>query len=171
MPEEWLIFDEAQQAEIEACAEELLAKAKGVAVLFANTAGQPVGHAGRLSDKDKTALATLSAGSFAATVAMAKLLGQVGAFERVFFEGREYSVHSSTVGEEFLLTVVFDSQAKAGLVRLLAQEVAKRLLSIVSEAQEQAADRSLHDLMDAEFGDSLADELDALLPGDGQGVE
>ena len=80
-------------------------------------------------------------------------------------------MHSSTVGEEFLLTVVFDSQAKAGLVRLLAQEVAKRLLSIVSEAQEQAADRSLHDLMDAEFGDSLADELDALLPGDGQGVE
>jgi predicted regulator of Ras-like GTPase activity (Roadblock/LC7/MglB family) len=171
MPEEWVSFDEDQQAKVEACVEDLLADSKGVAVLFANAAGQPVGHAGRLSEKDKTALATLSAGSFAATMAMAKLLGQVGAFDRVFFEGQEYSVHSSAVSEDFLLTVVFDRQARAGLVRLLAQEAAKKLLKIVGEAKEHAADRSFEDLIDAEFGDSLADQLDALLPGDGQEVE
>jgi predicted regulator of Ras-like GTPase activity (Roadblock/LC7/MglB family) len=159
-----VVFDDDQQARIQSCLEELLNKSKGVAVLLADATGQPVGHVGSLKDQDQMALSTLAAGSFAATVAMAKLLGQEGAFEQVFFEGEAHNVHSSAVADDYLLTVAFDSRAKAGLVRLLTQEAVKELRDILHEARENALDESVRDLMNGEFGDSLADQLDELLP-------
>jgi predicted regulator of Ras-like GTPase activity (Roadblock/LC7/MglB family) len=163
MPSQRTTFDEQQLERIEACLQKLLTKSKAVAVLFADVEGQPIGQVGRLSDKNRMALSTLAAGSFAATVAMAKLLEQPGRFEQLIFEGQESSVYSSAVGDEFLLTIAFGSSAKPGLVRLLAQEATKELLDVLDEAREQAVEQSLEDLIDAEFGESLADELDALL--------
>jgi hypothetical protein len=49
-------------------------------------------------------------------------------------------------------------------VRLLTQEAVKELRGILREAQEHALDESVRDLIDGEFGDSLADQLDKLLP-------
>jgi len=161
MPEQGVSFTDDQLTRIEACLEHLLTKGKGMAVLFASAEGQPLGQVGRLSDKDRMALSTLAAGSFAATVAMAKLLGQAGAFEQLFFEGQEYSVCSSAVGDGFLLTIAFGGGAKPGLVRLLAQEATKEMLDIVREAQEQALEQSFEELIDAEFRESVSDELDA----------
>jgi predicted regulator of Ras-like GTPase activity (Roadblock/LC7/MglB family) len=157
-------FGEEQLTSIESCLEDLLSKTKGIAVLLADATGQPIGSVGTLGEKDRITLSTLAAGSFAATVAMAKLLGQAGCFEQVFFEGQEQSLHSSAVSDDFLLTIAFDSRAKPGLVRLMAQEAVRDLRDIVSEARERAIDDSVRDLIDGEFGDSLADELDALLP-------
>lgn len=122
-----------------------------------------MGQMGSLSDKDKMALSTLAAGSFAATAAMAKLLGQAGEFEQLFFESDDHNVCSSAVSEGFLLTIAFRSSAKMGLVRLLVQEATRELLGILREAREQTLERSVEDLIDAEFGTSLADELDSLL--------
>jgi predicted regulator of Ras-like GTPase activity (Roadblock/LC7/MglB family) len=166
MAERGVSFDEEQLTRIEECLGNLLGKSKGVAVLFANAEGQPFGQAGGLGEKDRMALSALAAGSFAATVAMAKLLGQAGAFEQLFFEGREHSVYTSAVGDQFLLTIAFGTGARPGLVRLLAQEAIKELLEIVDEAKEQAMEQSVGDLIDAEFGESLAGELDALFPGE-----
>ena len=164
MPERPVSFDKDQATRIDECLEKLLADTRGIAVLFASSAGQPFGHVGSLGDSDRIALSTLAAGSFAATVAMAKLLGQAGAFDQVFFEGKKSSVHSSTVGDDFLLVVAFDSRTKPGLVRIMARETAQELLEIVDEAAENALDESVRDLIDREFGGSLADELDAMFP-------
>lgn len=166
-----VILTEEQLTRADGCLQNLLTKTKAVAVIFADARGQPYGQAGRLSDKDRMAISTLAAGSFAATVAMAKLLGQSGAFEQLFFEGKDNSVYSSTVGEGFLLTIIFNTSAKPGLVRLLAQEAAKELQDILREAQEQAVDRSVRDLIDAEFGNSLAGELDAFFPGQSEAAD
>lgn len=169
MAEGKLTFDEEQLERIESCLEKLLNKGKGLAVLLADFEGQPCGEVGRLSDKDRMALSTLAAGSFAATTAMAKLLGQAGAFEQVFFEGQDHSVYSLALEQGFLLTIAFDSSAKPGLVRLLAQEATQELTEIIAEAQDDAAERSIEELIDVEFGDSLADELDAMFPEQGEG--
>jgi predicted regulator of Ras-like GTPase activity (Roadblock/LC7/MglB family) len=164
MLERTVSFDRDQLARIDACLEKLLVNNRVVAVLFADSAGQPIEHMGTLSSKDRITLATLAAGSLAATVAMARLLGQEGAFEQVFFEGREHSVHSSTVGDGFLLVVAFDRHTKPGLVRIVAGQAAKELQAIVDEAAANEPDESVRDLIDREFGHSLADELDARLP-------
>jgi predicted regulator of Ras-like GTPase activity (Roadblock/LC7/MglB family) len=157
-------FGGEQLTSIEVCLGDLLSKTRGIAVLLADATGQPIGSVGTLAEKDRIALSTLAAGSFAATAAMAKLLGQAGSFEQVFFEGQGQSVYWSVVSDDFLLTIVFDSRTKPGLVRLMAQEAVKELRDILSEARERAMDESVRDLIGGEFGDSLADELDALLP-------
>jgi predicted regulator of Ras-like GTPase activity (Roadblock/LC7/MglB family) len=161
-------FDTDQLARIESCLGKLLINRGVAAVLFADSAGQPIEHMGTLSDNDRVALATLAAGSLAATVAMAKLFGQAGVFQQVFFEGRENSVHSSLVGDGYLLVAAFDKRTKPGLVRIIAGEVAKELRAIVDEATTDAVDESVRDFVDREFGHSLADELDARLPKDSE---
>lgn len=158
-----MAFDEDQLTRLQLSLEELLTKTKGVAVLLADATGQPVAHVGGLKEKDRMALSTLAAGSFAATVAMARLLGQDGAFEQGFFEGDRHSVHSSAVADDYLLTIAFDSRARAGLVRLLAQKAVKELRDILNEAREHTLEESVRDLIDGEFGDSLAGRLDELL--------
>jgi predicted regulator of Ras-like GTPase activity (Roadblock/LC7/MglB family) len=157
-------FDSDQIARIDACLEKLLVNCKGVAALFADSAGQPFGHTGTLTEDDEIALATLAAGSLAATVAMARLLGHSGAFDQVFYEGRKHSVHSSAVGDGFLLVVAFDNRAKPGLVRIMAREAAKELLAVVEEAAENLMGESVRDLIDRQFGDALTGELDAIFP-------
>jgi predicted regulator of Ras-like GTPase activity (Roadblock/LC7/MglB family) len=159
-------FDSDQIARIDACLEKLLVNSRVVAVLFADSSGQPIQHMGTLSGKDRIALSTLAAGSLAATGAMAKLLGQAGVFERVFFEGREHSIHSSIVGNGFLLSVAFDNRVKPGLVRIIAGHAAKELEAILDEAAGKSLNESVRDLIDKEFGRSLGDELDARLPKD-----
>jgi len=161
-------FGTDQLARMESRLGKLLINSGVAAVLFADSAGQPIAHLGTLSDNDRVALGTLAAGSLAATVAMARLLGQSGAFQQVFFEGRENSVHSSLVGDGYLLVVAFDNRTKPGLVRIIAGEVAKELQGIVDEATTNAVDESVRDLIDSEFGHSLADELDSRLPKDGE---
>jgi len=166
MPEQRATSNGEQLSRLEVRLEELLTKAKAVAVLLADDEGQPLGQVGAMSDKDRMALSTLAAGSFAATVAMAKLLGQEGRFEQLFFEGEEHGVYSLAVGEGLLLTIVFDSNAKPGLVRLLAQEAAKELVEMAQEGGEEGMGGSIEELIDGEFGESLADELDSLLSGE-----
>jgi predicted regulator of Ras-like GTPase activity (Roadblock/LC7/MglB family) len=153
-----------QLATIQFFIQELLDKSKGVAVLLADATGQPIAHAGDLDEGDRLALATLAAGSFAATVAMARLLGQEGAFEQVLFEGDRHSVQSSVVVDGYLLTIAYDSRARAGLVRLLTQKAVKKLRDVLSEARDDTVDASARDVIDDGFGDSLAEQLDELLP-------
>jgi len=162
MPQERTAFDGQQLERMEVCLQKLLTKSKAVVVLLADIEGQTVGQVGTLSDKDRTALSTLAAGSFAATAAMARILGQTGAFDQLFFEGDKYSVYASAVGDEFLLTVAFGTGAKPGLVRLLAQEAIWELFDVIRQAQTQGVEQAVEDLIDVEFAESLADELDAL---------
>ncbi|TKJ28268.1 MAG: hypothetical protein CEE40_11885 [Chloroflexi bacterium B3_Chlor] len=164
MPERRVTLDEEQLTRIEACLQKLLIMSKGVAGLFADMKGQTLGQVGSLDERDGLALSTLAAGSFAATVAMARVLGQSGTFKQASFEGHEHSVYSLVVDDEFLLTIAFGSNTRLGLVRLLAREATEKLLNVLREAREQAVEQSVEDLIDAEFGESLADELDALLP-------
>jgi predicted regulator of Ras-like GTPase activity (Roadblock/LC7/MglB family) len=159
-------FDRDQIARIDACLEKLLINSRAVAVLFADSSGQPIEHMGTLSGQDRITLSTLAAGSLAATAAMARLLGQAGVFEQVFFEGREHSIHSSAVGSGFLLVVAFDNRVKPGLVRIIAGHAVGELEAIIDEAAGRAPNESVRDLVDKEFGHSLGDELDARLPKD-----
>jgi predicted regulator of Ras-like GTPase activity (Roadblock/LC7/MglB family) len=164
---EWVVSLESDQiARVDACLEKLLVNSQVAAVLFADSSGQPIEHMGALSGQDRIALSALAAGCLAATGAMAKLLGQAGVFERAFFEGREHSIHMSTVGSGFLLVVAFDNRVKPGLVRIIAGQAAKELEAILEEAAGRPLHESVGDLIDKEFGHSLGDELEARLPRD-----
>ena len=148
--------------EIQTCLQDLLKKAGGHSVLLADATGQLVGMAGISNERDATALSTLAAGSFAATSEMAKFLGRNTQFEQSLYESKEYSIYSVTVGDRFLLTITFEASAKLGLIRIFTDQVVKRLKEIVSQIELASHHKDINDLIDAEFGQLIADELDNL---------
>ena len=148
--------------EIQTCLQDLLKKAGGHSVLLADATGQLVGMAGISNERDATALSTLAAGSFAATSEMAKFLGRNTQFEQSLYESKEYSIYSVTVGDEFLLTITFDASAKLGLIRIFTEQAVKRLIEIMNQIELASRQEDINDLIDAEFGRLIADELDNL---------
>lgn len=156
------IASEERWHEIQICLRNLLTKAGGHGVLLADTTGQLLGMAGISNERDATALSTLAAGSFAATSEMAKFLGRNTRFEQGLYESKEYSIYSVTVGDELLLTITFDASAKLGLVRIFTEQAVKRLTEIASQIKAAAHQEDINDLIDAEFGQLIADELDNL---------
>jgi len=157
-----LTASDKQWHEIQTCLQDLLKKTGGHSVLLADATGQLLGMAGISNDRDATALSTLAAGSFAATSEMAKFLGRNTRFEQGLYESKEYSIYSVTVGYELLLTITFDASAKLGLVRIFTEQAVKRLTETMSQIKAAAHQEDINDLIDAEFGQLIADELDNL---------
>lgn len=157
-----MVTNEAQWQEIQRCLQDLLAKAGGHSVLLADATGQLLGTVGISNERDAIALSTLAAGSFAATSEMAKFLGRNTRFEQSLHESQDYGIYTVSVGNEFLLTITFDACAKLGLIRIFTEQAVKRLTEIVSEIELVSHEENINDLIDAEFGQLIADELDNL---------
>ncbi|MCB9507336.1 MAG: roadblock/LC7 domain-containing protein [Myxococcales bacterium] len=135
-----VVFEEEQRLLEEACtrlARESLAKA----IFLIDQNGQIVVAVGEIASIDTTSLASLVAGTTAATSSLAKLLGEEE-FPVHFHEGKRDNLHISLVATEYILTVVFDQRSSLGLVRLRVKKATERLTEIFGElARRQSADQ------------------------------
>jgi predicted regulator of Ras-like GTPase activity (Roadblock/LC7/MglB family) len=122
--------------------------------------GHLVTKRGEVRTIDMDTISALVAGSFAATKEMARLLGEEE-FTALFHQGARDNIQLSLVGDRTLLTILFDDRTTVGMVRLYANEAAKKLSDIYQQATnrpESASDPSL----DAEYGNSAKKRLDNL---------
>lgn len=135
-----VIFEEEQRLLEESCvrlARESLAKA----IFLLDKNGQILVATGEIAEIDTTSLASLVAGTTAATSSLAKLLGEEE-FPVHFHEGQRSNLHVSLVDEEHILTVVFDHRSSLGLVRLRVKKASERLREIfITLAEKQDNDQ------------------------------
>jgi predicted regulator of Ras-like GTPase activity (Roadblock/LC7/MglB family) len=108
--------------------------------------GQIVHLLGESQGLDTTSLATLIAGSMAATGGLAKLLGE-NEFSIIFHEGERDNLHIALVAQRWILVVLFDRRSSIGLVRLKAKKSVEALVPLVVKAfgrssEERRARRS-----------------------------
>lgn len=94
--------------------------------------GHLVTRRGEAAAESVDSLAALTAGSFAATRQMAKLLGEEQ-FSTLSHQGTRESIQISLVGDRTLLVIVWDERTNLGLVRFYAQESAGRLATLFQE--------------------------------------
>ena len=80
---------------------------------------------------DVTTLASLVAGSMAATGALAGLLGEAR-FPHVLHEGQAQSLHLSHLDGRAILVVIFDNRSNVGLVRLRVRQASAALESVLA---------------------------------------
>lgn len=136
-----IIFEEEQRLLEEACVRlgrDSLAKA----IFLVDKNGQILVATGEIAAIDTTSLASLVAGTTAATSSLAKLLGE-DEFPVHFHEGKRDHLHLSLVGDEHILTVVFDQRSSLGLVRLRVKKATERLIEIFQVlAKKQVKDAS-----------------------------
>lgn len=80
-------------------------KCKAQAVSLINKNGQEIVSHGEVQGMDRQALASLTAGTVAATQGLAKIIGEKE-FSVIFHEGEKQSIHISSVGSKAILVLV-----------------------------------------------------------------
>lgn len=111
-------------------------------------------------------LAALVAGSFSATDEIAQMIAKANepqqAFQQSLQEGEAFNLYSSQVGVHWILSVVIGQKALLGLSRQLALRAAEELEMLLSQPQEDTAQReevaeTMNDLFRQEVDDALGD--------------
>ena len=111
------------------------ANAKGVFVVDKN--GQLIAEAGEVRGIDTTSLASLTAGSIAATGGLARIIGEED-FPVHFHQGERDNLHITQVARRVILVVVFDERSSLGLVRLRVKKAGAELTKVFEDIQKKA---------------------------------
>ncbi len=110
------------------------ANAKGCFVVDRN--GQLIGEAGEMRGIDTTSLASLTAGSIAATCGLAKIVGEEE-FPIHYHQGQKDNLHMSLVARRIILVIVFDDRSSLGLVRLRVKNASIELARVFEDIQKK----------------------------------
>lgn len=130
-----VIFEEEQKQLEELCVR-LMRDSLAKSIFLLDRNGQIIVAIGDISGIDTTSLASLVAGTTAATSSLAKLLGEEE-FPVHFHEGKRDNLHISLVDSEHILTIVFDQRSSLGLVRLRVKKVSERLVEVFKVLSEK----------------------------------
>lgn len=143
---------------IEDCLERLLHRSRAICILLADITGQLISEKGKDDDLDTAALAAVTASNVAATAEIARQMGETSPFSYLFHEGKRRHIYISTVGQTFLLVIIFDEMTQIGLVRIFARLAVDELLQLAPSLEPWLETAS--DVVDREFGGALAAGLD-----------
>lgn len=152
-----VIYEEEHKALTDIC-ERLVRDALAKAIFVVDKDGQLVTGTGETTGVDTTGLASLVAGSTAATGGLAQMLGEEE-FPVHFHEGSHTHLHVSVIGGELILVVIFDERSSLGLVRLRVKRAYKEMEDVLDNLDEKRENEEDPEL----FGDISDEELDDLV--------
>lgn len=153
-----LIFYEKDVQRLDSEIDSFLELSKARCVLLVDRDGHLVTRRGEPMKTSQEAISALIAGSFAATMEMARLLGE-SEFSILFHQGKRDSIQLQLVGVRTLMAVLFDGRTNLGMVRFYAQETADRLDRVFVEI---AAEERGTEGLSKDFGADAESALDDL---------
>jgi predicted regulator of Ras-like GTPase activity (Roadblock/LC7/MglB family) len=155
-------FSEEHMARVEACLDEFTRDTGVLNTLLTDATGQLITLRGRIDKQKAEALAALIAGSHAASAEFIKLLGKKAPFVNLFHEADDYSIYSTNVADELILSVAFGDEVKIGVVRAFIEKARSTLSEIVHEASlDNTDDEQVKiKLVDEDFDHFLDKELE-----------
>lgn len=130
--------------------------ALATAIFLIDPNGQLVTGVGRHEHIDTTALASLVAGSVAATTGLAQLFGEED-FPTHFHEGHRENLYIARVAEGLILSLIFDERSSLGLVRLRVKKAAAEISEVYVEVLRKSESKSGFD----PFSDITEEDVDA----------
>lgn len=104
-------------------------------IALVSTSGQPITTSSVEEQPDTLSLASLAAGSFAATQQLAHLLHE-REFTLLFHEGGESNLHVAQVTDQVLLIITFGRETQVGKVRLYTGRAIEVLRPIFASTDE-----------------------------------
>lgn len=152
-----VIYEEEHEQLTQTC-ERLARDALAKAIFVVDKDGQLVTSTGETAGIDTTGLASLVAGSTAATGGLAQMLGEEE-FPVHFHEGQHTHVHISVIAQEMILVVIFDDRSSLGLVRLRVKRAYEEMNSIYQRVEERMGDSTKKIDIFSEITD---DDIDSL---------
>ena len=135
------------------------ANAKGVFVVDHN--GQLIAKTGEMQGIDTTSLASLTAGSVAATGSLAKIVGEEE-FPVHFHQGQRDNLHISLIAGRIILVVVFDDRSSLGLVRLRVKKMGAQLGKVFEEIRKKTEQSRATGSVRTPFAEITDEDIDNL---------
>ncbi|MHC4391716.1 MAG: roadblock/LC7 domain-containing protein [Planctomycetota bacterium] len=120
--------------------------------------GHPITQVGETSEGfDIDTISALVAAAFMATREMAKILGEEE-FSILSHQGKRDHLQLTLIADRCILTTLFDDTTTVGMVRLYAQEAAKKLNKLFAEMamRKDQPDEQIDD----DFGDAAQSALE-----------
>ncbi|HPE20020.1 roadblock/LC7 domain-containing protein [Candidatus Mcinerneyibacteriota bacterium] len=162
MLQDGLIMYEDSFEKINLILDELMKNSKSECVFLVDKSGQLITMRGNMEQFDSTAFASLSAGNFAATSELAKLIGETE-FSVLFHEGVKDSIHISIVAGSIIMVVVFRVvKTSLGLVRLEVKKSVEHLAHVLKEMVERSKRDGQIKKLDESFTQAIENEIDSL---------
>ncbi len=157
-----MVVTEHVHARFTALLESLDREANARFVFLVDKSGQQIAAVGELEGIDPTSLASLTAGTVAATDGVAQLVGEDNV-TNLFHEGQKESLHITVVADQVILVVLFDQRSSLGLVRLRVEQRIPELGAIVKDLLEPTEPAAQKKSMDTESIGQITDaDIDAL---------
>lgn len=122
---------------METALDELLRRSEATAALLIDKGGPLICQRGNLDGLDTTTMAALAAGSFAATEAIAGLVGET-TFNSVYQQGDHHSLWVGNIGTSLLLIVIFRAGITVGVVKYFASATVQVIDHQLHRAQSRA---------------------------------
>ena len=154
-----VIYEEEHGQLTETC-ERLARDALAKAIFIVDKDGQLVTSTGETADIDTTGLASLVAGSTAATGGLAQMLGEEE-FPVHSHEGRSTHLLISVIAETMILVVIFDERSSLGLVRLRVKRAGREMGKIYESIRARMSQDNGKQKLDI-FGEITDDDIDSL---------
>lgn len=152
-----VIYEEEHHQLADIC-EQLVRDALAKAIFIVDQDGQLITSTGETAGIDTTGLASLIAGSTAATGGLAEMLGEEE-FPVHFHEGTDNHLHVSLIRQSLILVVIFDERSSLGLVRLRVKRAYKQIEDVLDSLEDKAA-KGEEDV--DIFGEITDDDIDSL---------
>ena len=138
----------------------LLDLSRAKRAMLIDVEGHMVASRGSAADElDIESISALVAGTFAATKETAKLLGEEE-FSVLFHQGEKDSIQLTLIDDRLLLGIIFDDSTTIGMVRLYANETAKKVQEVLRRPHDDRPAAS--SVLGEEFGESAEQSLDEL---------
>jgi predicted regulator of Ras-like GTPase activity (Roadblock/LC7/MglB family) len=112
--------------------DDFLENSEANAVLLCDRGGNIIVNSGDSVEGEADLISALVAGAFAATQQLASVLGEKE-FTAIFHQGVKKSIFISAVGDEVLLLALFSDNTNAGLVKMYALTVCRKMMSLVRD--------------------------------------
>jgi predicted regulator of Ras-like GTPase activity (Roadblock/LC7/MglB family) len=151
-----VLYEEEQRLLTTIC-EELLHDSLAKTIFLVDKNGQLITGVGETASIDTTSLASLVAGTVAATGGLAKLIGEEE-FPVHVHEGERGHIHLSLVGQEHILTVIFDERSSLGLVRLRVKKSTAKMVEVFDQLVKKTAASGGDDF----FSEITDDDIESL---------
>jgi predicted regulator of Ras-like GTPase activity (Roadblock/LC7/MglB family) len=130
-----LIVPKREVAAIESVLESLAHDSGAGCAMLLDRSGQVIAFRGAIEPDTVQALGALLAGTFASTREVALLLKEKD-FRILLQQGAHENILTGTVGDRWILAVIFDERPRTGLVKVMVERVVDELCAVLKRVEE-----------------------------------
>ena len=163
-----MIIDEETCTSIDSVLRQLIRDSQASTALVLDRAGQIIVWDGPAYEGQRMQLGALVAGTYASTREVARIL-QESSFRTLLQEGAKEKIFTESIGDQWLISVIFGRHTHLGLVKVLCSRATVDLYQILLRTLEK--NRLRPTLKDAGFQIVANDTIDLLFRDDSEKSE